>query len=459
MRFDLRLWNALFRQGKVIFRKRKTELETTHDADFDAFLRDKRPEQYRLRNIILDQYQTHLHEQGIIDTNDYEGILGLLHDLASGRGLPSTPGYSLKEELSKNKLYTDQKDLRNEDSIVMEFFSLHFPVHLKELIPVDKLQEAHSKNQMEKVNLYRLYLDHLVPEDLLLLRIRERIFKLIDPNCKDPIYVFVGKPTSREIHLHHQKTIDKLVAAYRDQSFVEAIIIGGSVAKGCARGDSDVDFMMLVQDEEYIKREAVNDLFINRTDLCDYPKGYVDGKIISWDYLKLVAEKGNEPTRAAFDGAFPAFNKDAKLLDLLHRIQRYPEEGREERMRSFYSMAFIQHWLMGEADRHDNLYTKTRAASQLTLFASRLILAHNRILFPYHKWLISYLDKCPDKPEHFKEQIEQLLLHPNMENAHTLFNNLKEFQDWGVTDLEAFTWFLTDVEWSWMRDQTPLEDL
>jgi hypothetical protein len=172
-------------------------LEKTHDADFDAFLRDKRPEEYRLRNNILDEYQTHLHEQGIIQTNDYEGILGLLHELASGRGLPSTPGYSLKDELSKNKLYTDQKDLKNEDTMVKEFFSLHFSVHLKELIPVDKLQEAHSKNRMEKVNLYRLYLDHLVPEDLSLLRMRERIFKLIDPNCKDPIYVYVGKPTSR----------------------------------------------------------------------------------------------------------------------------------------------------------------------------------------------------------------------------------------------------------------------
>lgn len=120
-----------------------------------------------------------------------------------------------------------------------------------------------------------------------------------------------------------------MVAAYNYQPFIEAIIIGGSVAKGCAREDSDVDFMMLVKEEEYIKREAVNDLFINRTDLCDYPKGYVDGKIISWDYLKLVAEKGNEPTRAAFDTAFPAFNKDGNLLDQLHKIQRYPEEGRE----------------------------------------------------------------------------------------------------------------------------------
>ena len=50
-------------------------------------------------------------------------------------------------------------------------------------------------------------------------------------------------------------------------------------------------------------------------------------------------------------------------------------------------MAFIQHWLFHEASRHGNLYTLTRAASQLALFSGRLILAHNRMLFPYHKWL------------------------------------------------------------------------
>lgn len=262
-----------------------------------------------------------------------------------------------------------------------------------------------------------------------------------------------------EIRDHHKRAIDNLVNAYQKEEHFLAIIIGGSVAKNCAREDSDVDFMIVATDEEYSKRQSIGDLFINRRDLCDYPGGFVDGKIIHMQYLQEVAEKGNEPSRAAFDGAFLAYSRVDELEELLKRIFTYPEAHREERMKAFYSMAFIQNWLMGEAQRHDNIYTKTRAASQLALFAGRLILAHNRILFPYHKWLLHYLDKCPQKPDRFIEQITVLLNEPSTENANTLFQNLQDFRAWGVSDHDAFMWFMTDVEWSWRNGKTPLEDL
>ena len=69
-------------------------------------------------------------------------------------------------------------------------------------------------------------------------------------------------------------------------------LIGGSVAKGCAREDSDIDFMIVATDEEFAQREQTGDLFINRTDLTDYKNGFVDGKIIDLSYLKKVAQKG-----------------------------------------------------------------------------------------------------------------------------------------------------------------------
>ena len=260
------------------------------------------------------------------------------------------------------------------------------------------------------------------------------------------------------IRPHHQRAIDKLVATYENDKDYLAIIIGGSVAKNCARDDSDVDFMIVATDEAYARRLRVGDLFINRTDLCDYPGGFVDGKVINLDYLHQAARKGNEPSRAAFDGAFPAYSKIDDLSDILKDIHRYPEAQRAERMRTFYAMAFIQQWLMGEASRHDNPYTKTRAASQLALFAGRLILAYNRVLFPYHKWFLHYLDKCPEKPDHFMEYLRTVLEVPNAENAQRLFQSLQAFQDWGVTDLEAYRWFMQEVEWSWMKDQTPMED-
>ncbi|MFV1884049.1 MAG: nucleotidyltransferase domain-containing protein [Balneola sp.] len=262
-----------------------------------------------------------------------------------------------------------------------------------------------------------------------------------------------------QIKAHHQRAIDNLTNEYNNNPDYLGLIIGGSVAKGLARDDSDIDFMIIASEKEYKRRSKEDNFFINRTDLCDYEGGFVDGKVINLEYLHQVEKKGNEPSRAAFDGAFVAFSKVVGLYEIIDQIQAYPKKGREDRMKAFYSMAFIQNWLMGEATRHQNLYTQTRAASQLALFSGRLILAHNCILFPYHKWFIQYLNRCKEKPDGFIENIHSLLKEPNSSNAARLFESLRDFNDWGVTDLQAFEWFLDEVELSWMNDSTPLEDL
>lgn len=121
-------------------------------------------------------------------------------------------------------------------------------------------------------------------------------------------------------------------------------------------------------------------------------------------------------------------------------------------------MAFIQHWLIHESLRHDNCYTITRAASQLALYCGRQILAHNRRLYPYHKWLTRTLEAVEDKPAELLSQIDSVLESPNARNADALFHSVRRFRDWGVNDLDANTWFMTEVEWSWMADKVPIED-
>ena len=258
---------------------------------------------------------------------------------------------------------------------------------------------------------------------------------------------------------HHQRAIDRLVKAYEDDGRFVALIIGGSVAKGYARPDSDVDFMIVATDAEYAGRDAADDLFINRRDLCDYDGGFVDGKVIDLAYLRDVAAFGNEPSRAAFQGAFTAFCHLREVKDLLPAIPVYPEQDRNRRIKAFYSMAFIQNWLLGEATRHNNPYTIARAASQLALYAGRLILAHNRVLYPYHKWLIRALEDAPDKPDGFIASLAALNTAPSAETAGQLFDCIRLFQEWGVQDIEAYTWFMREVEWSWRDGPPSLEDL
>ena len=261
-----------------------------------------------------------------------------------------------------------------------------------------------------------------------------------------------------QIRAHHQRAIDRLTEAYRDDDRFIGLIIGGSVAKGFARDDSDVDFMIIATDTEYADRQTTRDLFINRQDLTDYPGGYVDGKIYELGFLEEVAADGNEPSRAAFEGAFVAYSHEPRLETLVQDIPVYPEEGHDERVKAFYCMAFIQHWLMHEAVRHDNRYTILRAASQLALFSGRLLLAHNRKLFPYHKWLPRTLESIEDKPDDYMRLFNDLLEQPGAETATALFESVRDFRDWGITDLDAYTWFMTDVEWSWKANNTPMED-
>jgi len=265
--------------------------------------------------------------------------------------------------------------------------------------------------------------------------------------------------TSISIAAQHQRAITRLVEAYEDDQRFVALIIGGSVAKGYARPDSDVDFMIVANEEEFARRDAADDLFINRRDLCDYEGGFVDGKVIDLAYLRDVAAFGNEPSRAAFQGAFMAFCHCREVEDILPTIPVYPEQGHDRRIKAFYSMAFIQNWLMGEAARHANPYTTLRAASQLALYAGRLILAHNRVLYPYHKWLTRALEEAPEKPAGFMTALATLSTAPSAETAGRLFDGLRRFRDWGVQDIEAYAWFMREVEWGWRDGAAALEDL
>ncbi len=271
-------------------------------------------------------------------------------------------------------------------------------------------------------------------------------------------FLFAEYNNRMEIQAHHRRAIDRLVDEYQDDPRFSALIIGGSVAKECARPDSDVDFLIVATDEEFNRRRAQEDLFINRTDLCDYDGGYVDGKIINLSYLEKLADRGNEPSRAAFEGAFAAYSHIPDLDTLLKSIPVYREHDRDRRIKAFYNMAFMQRWLIHEALRHGNRYTITRAASQLALFSGRLILAHNRKLFPYHKWLTRALESVEDKPVDLLLNIDALLEKPSAENADALFKSVKEFRNWGISDIESYTWFMTEVEWAWMSGTTPMED-
>src|SRR5438067_2209790 len=113
---------------------------------------------------------------------------------------------------------------------------------------------------------------------------------------------------------HHQRVIQRLVEQFKDDLRFPALIIGGSVAKGRARKDSDIDILLVANEEEYARREATQDFWYLDREICDYPGGYVEGKIINMQFLVDATESISSfhNWRVSYSQAVVNFMKDSE---------------------------------------------------------------------------------------------------------------------------------------------------
>ena len=101
------------------------------------------------------------------------------------------------------------------------------------------------------------------------------------------------------MYKHHEESINNMIDYFKRQGAI-ALILGGSVAKGTARADSDLDGIVILTEEEYQCKEKNHTTTETVNGLCTYEGGYFDIKYMTKQYLKELAKKGSEPARNAF---------------------------------------------------------------------------------------------------------------------------------------------------------------
>jgi hypothetical protein len=106
----------------------------------------------------------------------------------------------------------------------------------------------------------------------------------------------------------------------------------------------------------------------------------------------------------------------------------------------------------------DNPYLMMHVVSDLVLFGGRLILAHNRMLYPYHKWFLRTLQDAPQKPDDLMALIDQLLNEPNKANADRLCEAILNFTAWETPPEGWPARFMEDTEWAWRRGSAAVGD-
>jgi predicted nucleotidyltransferase len=261
------------------------------------------------------------------------------------------------------------------------------------------------------------------------------------------------------MHPHHLAAIHRVTEHFQRDPEVQALLLGGSLAHGFETAASDIDILIFVSDAEYQKRLAENRVHFFDTELAAYPGGYVDGKYSTHAFVQQVAEHGSEPARFAFAGGRVLFSRLAGIAEDIRDAARYPVADKTERIRRFYAQFEAWHWYCGEALRLDNPYLLGTAVSKFILFSGRLILAHNELLYPYHKWFLKVLEGAKDKPKNLLETIHALNQKPAPENIETLYDQVKSFQPWVTGDFNWPTQFMFDSELNWQNGKTPVDDL
>src|SRR5512142_349056 len=179
------------------------------------------------------------------------------------------------------------------------------------------------------------------------------------------------------MHPHHIQSIQNVKEYFEREPEVLALLLSGSIAHGFESPTSDVDIMIFVSEENHQKRFQAGQLTFFTTELCTYAGGYVDGKYISLDFVKLVAEKGSEPARFAFEGSQVLFSRREGFEQEIRRVAAYPVGEKAERIKRFRAQLEAWHWYCGEALKRENQYLLGTSVSKLILFGGRLILAHN----------------------------------------------------------------------------------
>lgn len=258
---------------------------------------------------------------------------------------------------------------------------------------------------------------------------------------------------------HHEESIRNVVAYFEGRAEVEALLLGGSIAHGFAGPDSDVDVLILVSVRQYARRSRDEELMFVNGELCTYPGGYVDGKYLHRAFLERVAERGSEPARYAFQGARILFSRVDGLDGLLERVVRYPVEGAAERMRRFSAQLQAWFWYSNEALRLANRHLLSVALGKLVLFGGRLILTHNELLYPYHKWFLEVLRGAADRPADLLDRIHTMYDEPSRESIAAFYETVRDFRDWPAPATVWSNQFHLDSELNWLNGATPIDDL
>lgn len=263
---------------------------------------------------------------------------------------------------------------------------------------------------------------------------------------------------------HHAESLTRMVDLLQRREGVLGVVFGGSVAQGRERPDSDLDAMVVLEDEIYARLRAENRLCECIHGHCTYPGGYFDVKYMTMDYLRAAAEHGSDPTRNSFVKSRVMFSRVEDLEDIVRRIQTYPVAKKRERIELFASILLLSGGYLFDCARIDarDSYLTPRAVCDAVYGGLRMLLARNEVFFPCHRNMMAYAARLPDAPENIADLANAFLAGPTPATRDAFTQAICRHPGWDLDfgdHNHFYAVYVKYMEQSWLESEANVFEL
>ena len=258
---------------------------------------------------------------------------------------------------------------------------------------------------------------------------------------------------------HHEESLAIMRAYFESKPEVIALIFGGSVAKGNAHPDSDLDAMVVIEDEAYAQRVRAGTAVETIGGLCTYEGGYFDVKYMTKDFLRAAADHASEPTRNAFAGSRVIFSRDPEIGEIAARIPVFQEREREEKMLSFYANFSLNYRYFLQSCKPEG-YMRLHAVGEVIYSLYRMVLQEGGVLFPCNRRLEETVAKLSPQTAELTRLGRALAQSQSMEDCERFVACFEKLTTWKPPEdyAEVLTAYARDFEQWWLAPRPNINE-
>jgi len=254
---------------------------------------------------------------------------------------------------------------------------------------------------------------------------------------------------------HHEATIAQYSQLLQARPDVLALVIGGSVARGTERADSDVDVYLVVNEDAFDEARLASALSYTVTDVATYEGGYVDVKVIGPRWLDAAAEHADEPTRASLLDARVEWSRLAQLDERLAAITAPRDDAWWENLVTSHAATYRLYgsYFLRQGIALGDAFLTSTATSQFVQAIGRALLATNRIFYAGPKYLFSSLCQV-EGGESLVRELEALLRIPSVDRATSIMTTVEPIVRANLAPEATLSRFIEDHELAWLWNTT-----